>query len=210
MTEPQASPLGFLGAGGQAIQLADYLEDEVAFFAVGQEFLAEGDGTISLEDPPDWARETAVVVAVGPPGLKRAMVAAWPGRRYGRVIGPNAYVGPTATLGEGAMIAVSAIVSARVEIGRHVLVSSGSIVGHECVIGDYTTISPGAKIGGGSTVGAGVYIGIGATVRNGITIGEGAVIGAGAVVLHDVAALATVVGVPARQIREADDWLWRI
>jgi acetyltransferase-like isoleucine patch superfamily enzyme len=46
----------------------------------------------------------------------------------------------------------------------------------------------------------GASIGSGAAIMCGITIGEGALVGAGAVVTHDVAAGATVAGVPARLI----------
>ncbi len=46
----------------------------------------------------------------------------------------------------------------------------------------------------------GASIGSGATILGGVTIGERAVVGAGAVVTKDVAAGATVVGNPARQI----------
>ena len=46
----------------------------------------------------------------------------------------------------------------------------------------------------------GASIGSGATILCGVTIGECAIVGAGAVVTKDVAAGATVVGNPARQI----------
>jgi acetyltransferase-like isoleucine patch superfamily enzyme len=46
----------------------------------------------------------------------------------------------------------------------------------------------------------GASIGSGAVVMCGVTIGAGALIGAGAVVTHDVAAGATVAGVPARTL----------
>jgi acetyltransferase-like isoleucine patch superfamily enzyme len=46
----------------------------------------------------------------------------------------------------------------------------------------------------------GCDIGVGAIIMPGVTVGTGAQVGAGAVVTHDVAAGATVVGVPARAI----------
>ena len=49
----------------------------------------------------------------------------------------------------------------------------------------------------------GASIGANATIMCGLTIGEGAVVGAGSVVTKDVAAHATVVGNPARQIRSS-------
>jgi serine O-acetyltransferase len=54
----------------------------------------------------------------------------------------------------------------------------------------------------GPTIGAYTRVGTGAKVLGAITVGERAVIGAGAVVLDDVPEAATVVGVPARVVRQ--------
>jgi len=54
----------------------------------------------------------------------------------------------------------------------------------------------------GPTIGAYARIGTGANVLGAITVGERAVVGAGAVVLEDVPEAATVVGVPARVVRQ--------
>lgn len=50
------------------------------------------------------------------------------------------------------------------------------------------------------TIGNGVHIGMGVRIMPGVTIGDDAIIGAGSVVTRDVAAGATVVGVPARPV----------
>jgi serine O-acetyltransferase len=52
-------------------------------------------------------------------------------------------------------------------------------------------------------IGDHVFIGAGARVLGGITIGDGAVIGANAVVIEDVPPGATVVGIPARIVRQS-------
>jgi serine O-acetyltransferase len=54
----------------------------------------------------------------------------------------------------------------------------------------------------GPTVGSYTRVGTGSKLLGAITIGERAVIGAGAVVLEDVPEAATVVGVPARVVRQ--------
>lgn len=54
-------------------------------------------------------------------------------------------------------------------------------------------------------IGNNVFIGAGARVLGGIHVGDGAVIGANAVVIHDVPPGATVVGIPARVIRLANE-----
>jgi acetyltransferase-like isoleucine patch superfamily enzyme len=51
------------------------------------------------------------------------------------------------------------------------------------------------------------FVGIGSTIIQCLTIGRGSIVGAGAVVLRDVQAFTTVVGVPARPIRESKETL---
>lgn len=50
-------------------------------------------------------------------------------------------------------------------------------------------------------IGKNVWIGIGATILPGVTIGDGAIIAAGAVVTKNVPPMATVAGIPAKQIK---------
>ena len=54
----------------------------------------------------------------------------------------------------------------------------------------------------GPRIGAYTRVGTGAKVLGAVTVGERAIIGAGAVVLDDVPEAATVVGVPARVVRQ--------
>jgi acetyltransferase-like isoleucine patch superfamily enzyme len=56
-------------------------------------------------------------------------------------------------------------------------------------------------------IGAGADIGVGAIVLPGCTVGEGAIVGAGAVVTGDVPPRAIVAGVPARVLRQREDFV---
>lgn len=53
-------------------------------------------------------------------------------------------------------------------------------------------------------IGNNVFIGAGARVLGGVRVGDGAIVGANAVVVDDVPAGATVVGIPARVLRDAE------
>lgn len=56
----------------------------------------------------------------------------------------------------------------------------------------------------------GVYIGNNVLILPGVTIGNNVVIGAGAVVTHDIPDNSVAVGVPARVIKTADEYLNKI
>jgi serine O-acetyltransferase len=96
------------------------------------------------------------------------------------------------------------------QIGENFFIDHGFVViGETAVIGDNVTIYQGATLGGTNptngqggkrhpTIGDDVIISLGAAVLGPITVGAGARIGANAVVTKDVAAGATMIGIPAR------------
>ena len=71
------------------------------------------------------------------------------------------------------------------------------------MIGTSVHVCPGVRLAGHVIVESGAFIGIGATVVQNVRIGFEAVIGAGAVVIADVDPMTTVVGVPARAVKDA-------
>jgi serine acetyltransferase len=106
-------------------------------------------------------------------------------------------------------------ISREVKLGTGVYFPHGSAHIHgdttigDCVIvgvysgiglrGSFFSSDMGTK---GPTIGAYTRVGTSATVIGAIDVGERAVIGAGAVVLNDVPEAATVVGVPAKLVRQ--------
>jgi len=99
------------------------------------------------------------------------------------------------------------------KIGSCVFIDHGMgvVIGETAEVGDGCTIYQGVTLGGTSlypgtkrhpTLGAGVIVGAGAKVVGGFTVGDGARIGANAVVVKEVAAGATVVGIPGRVIEQ--------
>ena len=59
-------------------------------------------------------------------------------------------------------------------------------------------------------LGSNVYIGNCAIVMGGVTIGDNVVIGAGAIVTKDIPSDSVAVGVPARVIETADEYLEKL
>ena len=102
----------------------------------------------------------------------------------------------------------------RVEMGPgliiphgHVVIDSVVTIGRDCVINPWVTIGlSGSRRYGfdkrGPVIGDRVHIGTGAKVLGPITVGDDVRIGANAVVLDDVPSGATVVGAPARVVRD--------
>lgn len=102
----------------------------------------------------------------------------------------NCYIGRGAEFGPGFVLihADGVVINRLVRGGRNVYVE------HQVTIG--------ADRGASPVIGDGIFIGAGAKILGPVTVGDGARIGANAVVVHDVPPYATVVGVPARVVRQ--------
>lgn len=94
------------------------------------------------------------------------------------------------------------LISCDVSIGDFNHFNYYSTVGHDCTVGSYNVINPSANLSGGSSLGDQILVGAGAQVLEGVSIENGATVGAGAVVISDVEVGQTVVGVPARPVRQ--------
>jgi serine O-acetyltransferase len=104
----------------------------------------------------------------------------------GCIIGRGAEFGPGFVL----------IHSIGVVINGNVRGGSGVKIEHQVTIGAEKRRSP--------VLGNDVFIGAGAKIIGALTIGDGAKVGANAVVLEDVPVASTVVGIPARVVRQSE------
>lgn len=121
------------------------------------------------------------------------------------VVSPYARIGHFGnTLGAGVNILTDAVVESNNTIGEGTLIHVGALVSHDVVVGRFCEISPRVSLLGNAAVGDFCRLGTGCIILPGVKIGQNAVVGAGAVVTRDVAAGATVVGVPAKPLVEKD------
>ena len=152
----------------------------------------------ALKETPDLR----IALALDDPHVKARLY-----DRYGQaaivtIRSPHAYVSPRAEIGHGSILQRGVTVMPHARLGRACKLNVNATIHHDTQVGDFCTLAPGAQLLGNVTVGARVYVGAGAIVRQRCSIGAGAFVGAGAVVVRDVAADATVVGVPAsRRLR---------
>lgn len=160
-----------------------------------------------IENLPDVKKHgvTGAIVAIGDNGLRRSFgeIIEQGELQLISVIHPSAQIASNATIGKGVVIAAGALVCAHCQIGDYAILNTGCIIDHESMIGTSAHICPGVRLAGHVVVESGAFIGIGATVVQNVRVGFEAVVGAGAVVIEEVAPMSTVVGVPARVVKDA-------
>ncbi len=164
---------------------------------------------ISFETWRSHYREHACIVGVSDCAARRRLAdrVAAAGGRFLTAWPPSGTVSRRSTMGEGTIVGAPFYLGPLTRIGRHVLAMPMGIIGHDVLIGDCCTLCSAANISGYVEIEDEVFIGASAVVVNGtrarpLRIGRGARIAAGAVVTKSVDAGATVIGNPAREIRD--------
>lgn len=117
------------------------------------------------------------------------------------LIHPKASVSESAKVGDGVIICANSTVMPNARIGHHVMIHANTVVEHDDELEDLVNLAPGVTLAGYVTVKRGAYVYTGASVIPNIVVGEWSIVGAGATVLEDVAPHDTVVGTPARSVK---------
>ena len=115
----------------------------------------------------------------------------------------SAVISPSAMIASGTVVMAGVVVNAGATISENCIINTGAVVEHDCIIDAHVHISPRVALGGGVSVGEFAHVGIGAIALPGARVGERSTVGAGAVVVKDAPADCTVVGIPAKVLRDA-------
>jgi len=107
------------------------------------------------------------------------------------------------SIGIGANILSGVKISNSVKIGKAPLIYYNSVLTHDCLIGDFVEISPNAVVLGSAKIGSYTHLGASCTILPKVTVGNNVKVGAGAVVTQNVPDNCTVVGVPAKIIKQS-------
>ena len=210
-----------LGSGGNCIDILDTLLDLNAaagctrYECVG--FLDDDNAT--------WSKTIHGVQVLGPLPAARDLRDAWfvngigsaasfwkkeaiiartgiASERFLTLVHPSARVSRFAHLGQGTVVFQNVTIASDVRVGDHVVVLPNSVLSHDDIVGDYSCIAGGVCISGRVSVGRACYLGSNCTIREGVRLGDYCLVGMGSAVLKDVPNNTTVVGSPARALRQ--------
>ena len=185
MQDQDLTPIILYGAGGFALEIAEYAAERSR---PSNRFRIAG----VVDDYPDKRREipnvpflghleSAVekgfrqfIITAGSPLFRKQLF-----QRLKRfdctavtLIHPSAIISPTAKIGEGALICPFSIINSGATVGLNSVVNVHCSVGHGASIGDHCTLSPYSALNGDSQIGEGTFLGTRATIFPTITVGR--------------------------------------
>jgi len=203
--------LAILGAGGHgkiAADIAEQLGWNVHFFDLAYpeishcgEWQVAGDEATLIKHASQYA---AIFIAIGNNDIRANKYAEFKslGFTITSLISPYATLSDHIEIGEGVLIVANACINIGTTIGDGVIINTGANIDHDNNLAGFCHISPGVNLAGEVSVGERSWVGIGSSVIHQIHIAENVMVGAGAVIVNDVPANVTVVGCPARIVRQ--------
>lgn len=122
--------------------------------------------------------------------------------RIPTIIHPSAQISKYTQIGKGVFIGALSNIDPDCCIEDYCIINNHASISHDTIIRKGSHVSISAALAGHTTVGQCCFIGIGSKVKEETTIGDCSTIGAGTVVIHNIPSNVTVVGCPAKIIKE--------
>lgn len=141
-------------------------------------------------------------VAMGEPKWRKyyAEMMEQKGAKFISIISKNAFINPTATIGEGGFIAGWSCISDNVILGKHSIIHVFCDLGHDAKVGDYSSIEAYSFLGGYSEVGQESVMHVRSTLIAHKKIGNQVSVGSSSVVIRNIKDGLHVFGNPAQKI----------
>ena len=198
-------PFCIYGAGGHCKVIIEIIEDldKKIHLLFEDHPTKENLFGYNLTSDPAIFRLASVqwIIGIGN-NLARKKIAEERELHYGRAFDKTACISRRVVMGDGTVIMPGVTINSSTIIGTHCIINTNSSVDHDCVLENYVHISPNATLCGGVFVGEGTHVGAGAVLIPGVKIGKWCTIGAGSVIIKDVPDFSTVVGNPAKIIKQ--------
>lgn len=124
------------------------------------------------------------------------------GGKFVNIIDASAIVSKNAKIGEGCFVGKMAIINSNVTVGDNCIINTKALVEHGCTVLNHVNVSTNAVLNGDVRVEASAFIGSSSVVNGQLLIGKEAIVGSGAVVVQTVPSKSTVIGIPAKIMKE--------
>lgn len=203
-----------IGAGGHASVIIDILESmkKIGYKINIKGFLDDNENLSDFMGYPiidkikntlDYNnQDTEFVIAIGNNKIRKEIATELNEVKYFTPIHPTAIIGTNVLIKEGTVVMPRVVINANTTIGKHSIINSGAVVEHDNKIDDFVHISPGTILAGGVCIGELSQIGANSTVIQCIEIGGNSIVGAGSTVIRNIQSNVTVVGSPAKVLKE--------
>lgn len=202
-----------VGAGGHAKVIIDILQSNQHYQVIGCTTAEVSKKSVLGVDvigddsilPLQFEKGTKYAfVAIGDNAKRQAMAQnlLQIGFELINVLSPQAVLSPSVKLGRGIAIMPGAVVNACASIGDNAIINTCASVDHDCIIEPDVHIGPGVHLAGCVYVCQGAFLGVGSSVIPNIKVGRWSTVGAGSVVIRNTLDSLTVVGVPAKEIKQ--------